>query len=367
MEQKSEFKNRLGMFDLLKALAFLLIMLGHYRAKISSYYPGNAVAPLLEALHIKIGVLMPLFFMMSGYYFKPTDMKKCVRKQADLLLKPYAIFAVIITVLVAAAGFASGGADEAWALAREKILAFIFCVTENRSIFGLPASYIGTIWFLPALFNAWVVLNFIFKYQDERTRACLVSASVIIGLLLGRLEFVPFLLPQTFTAVGFLAAGYLLNKEQFFAQKYSAWTWVIIAAVGIGSFIYGGSSMYRNYWRLGLLDVAGSIFESICILKLYFMVPVRENKLTGYLSHLGRGTLWLMGMHTIEQGLGWVRYVKAILRPVIKLPDNMFFDIALQFVLSLLLLTIGLYAIEWYTRQKHIKKAQKRKASRAST
>lgn len=80
--------GRLQWLDTLKGIGILLIMISH------AFYNIPYMGIYLWACYI------PLFFMASGYTFKPThNLQETMKKKAKRLLCPYFIYACIFTAL----------------------------------------------------------------------------------------------------------------------------------------------------------------------------------------------------------------------------------------------------------------------------
>ena len=109
-KRKYSIKNTLGMFDLIKGVIMIMVMLGHtyglfdelnkydsINAQIGALGIHRIIFALLVTIMLKLS--MPVLFIISGYGFRKTPFKKCVKNQFDRLMKPYIITALISVVL----------------------------------------------------------------------------------------------------------------------------------------------------------------------------------------------------------------------------------------------------------------------------
>ena len=83
--------NYIGMFDLLKGVGMLLIILGH---TVNNYtFAGTQMHVGMMAfgvVYILVGAgVLQAFFLISGYGFRRTSIRSCIKKQTILMLKPY--------------------------------------------------------------------------------------------------------------------------------------------------------------------------------------------------------------------------------------------------------------------------------------
>ena len=107
IQEKSKEKNLYypGMFDFIKGLALLSIVMRHAQDSIGLEMIASKDASsimgifrLIEHLISFGDATMPMFLLASGYGFRKTkDNVKCVKKQSKLLLKPFTIVACLTT------------------------------------------------------------------------------------------------------------------------------------------------------------------------------------------------------------------------------------------------------------------------------
>ena len=80
--------NSIGMFDMLKGVGMITIVLAHtaelYPMQISGGLSLTAFFPFIYR-----EALMAAFFIASGYGFRKRSIGKCIQQQLRALLKPY--------------------------------------------------------------------------------------------------------------------------------------------------------------------------------------------------------------------------------------------------------------------------------------
>ena len=76
--------------DLMKAISILLMVVGHNEL---SYWFGGLPRSIIYTFHI------PLFFILSGYMYKPNELYTTIKRSAESLLYPYLTFAIITLII----------------------------------------------------------------------------------------------------------------------------------------------------------------------------------------------------------------------------------------------------------------------------
>ena len=70
-------------FDMMKGIGILLVIIGHVAH-------GYGLYPIIYVFH------MPLFFIVSGYFYKPKQPLVLFKRDVKLLLLPYCLVAMLI-------------------------------------------------------------------------------------------------------------------------------------------------------------------------------------------------------------------------------------------------------------------------------
>jgi polysaccharide biosynthesis protein PslL len=130
-------KDRLRHIDIAKGIAIILVVFAHNRFVM---HDRGKLFNLLSSF------LLPLFFFLSGIFFKPTEpFKRILIKKADSLLKPY-----YVTLLMLGAAY--------FLIRHESIWEYLFGVLYGN---GATIKWVP-LWFLPHLYlitlYAWCLL-----------------------------------------------------------------------------------------------------------------------------------------------------------------------------------------------------------------
>ena len=185
-------KQRITYIDLFRAAGIVSMIMGHI----------NFGEPFDHLIH---GFHMPLFFLVSGYFFKRSEstnsFKKKIRSKCKSLLLPYVIFAFFH---IALASVLRKDFDYDWL----RLLVF------NTDKHGLP--HAGALWFLTSLFFAdifYMTIDRICCYG--KGMHCIVIAAGLIGNVLGLLPFrVPFGIDVSLVGMLFMHIGRLLRQDK---------------------------------------------------------------------------------------------------------------------------------------------------------
>ena len=152
-------KNREAWIDFAKGLGIIFVVMGHAG--------DNGINPYLS------WVAMPLFFMVSGFLFKPVHgdaFKKWSLKRAKQLMIPYFAYGVVIALLI---------------LIKDKFDFGIFFENLGLLLYGgdiLKGSF-AVFWFITCLFLTQLLFAFISRYprtvQFAIVAACYVLSFVV--------------------------------------------------------------------------------------------------------------------------------------------------------------------------------------------
>lgn len=158
-------ENTLHYIDTLKGVAIVLVLIGH-----RSFHPN--VTYFIYLFH------MPLFFFLSGFLdkMKYQSWGEIVRKKGARLLYPYVVFGILILIYNTVFDLVMGNIteDKLW----KRIVALVYgnCIWENNS------DYIGTLWFLVALFIASLFSYIIYQLSSKQNKVLMISICLFLLL-----------------------------------------------------------------------------------------------------------------------------------------------------------------------------------------
>ena len=122
-------KTRLIQYDILKGIGILLVLLGH-----------TEQLPLHTKMYI-YAFHMPLFFFLSGVFFKPGSIKNVIVKGLKQLMVPWTFFLGVLYLGYLLVSLKAGGLG-----------VFLDVITKHSNPLDEDAKLWLSIWFLPCLF-----------------------------------------------------------------------------------------------------------------------------------------------------------------------------------------------------------------------
>ena len=186
-------KNRDNTFDVMKGIGILAMVIGH------------CPIPLFFEKFIFVWHV-PMFFMISGYFFKKESEKVYLKKNVRHLILPYIVTSLVLIVFSLVKQLVIGKGDTMTMV----IATLVGNGTVNNPT--LSRYSVGAIWFLLALF--WCRLLFYFL----QTR---ISSRVIMGITLvtlatistyvGTSIYLPTDILQGISALLFFYLGYTVR------------------------------------------------------------------------------------------------------------------------------------------------------------
>ncbi len=264
----------LDWLDICKGIGILLVVIGHY-------WIDHQISTYIYMFH------MPLFFLLSGYLFKPKHLIKeyLVKKSINLIL-PYISFLIIIGITYNFETFSNTSFKEA--LPHLKILIL------GGSLLKGP---LGVFWFITCLYFTQQIYNLILcKFDLLNTH--LISAFLLVLAYINQYFFNEIFVPYAFNvclfSIPIFHIGYLLKKYSLkFPKRYILFGLIPIL---ITYFIPENTMdmKYNNYGIIGL-TLLSSILIIIPIIIFSKMIVL--SFLGTILKFIGKCSLLIMFLH----------------------------------------------------------------------
>lgn len=202
--------------DLLRALGIIIMVLGHVGV-------GVGFDKFIHAFH------MPMWFIISGYFYKEnTDIKCYVKKKMYALFVPYIVFGIAFELLLT-----STISDGKW------YQALLF-----------PNIYAnGVQWFLPALMFADIIAYFVLHAFSSKIGIVLCLCIGLFGTF--HLCTMPLAIDSALVGVGFFAIGIIVRKhEQYILSIRGIKLWLLMMTSFLLIFANGYVNMRTNQYSL---------------------------------------------------------------------------------------------------------------------
>jgi fucose 4-O-acetylase-like acetyltransferase len=194
--------GRLAWIDVAKGIGIILVVFGH----VADSSDHAFMKPLMWFVFL---FHMPLFFILSGYVYKPKDDWEYVRAKARSLLVPYFAYLIPIFLVTHAKDLLH---------IREEFAPLMTDVVEALYGGRLLTVSLGVFWFVTCLFLTQISYNFLVnRIESGKTLAVVISVLALVGLLAGKFmnDFtLPWALTVVPVAMACFAFGDYLRRAQ---------------------------------------------------------------------------------------------------------------------------------------------------------
>lgn len=281
MQKKS---CRVGYFDIAKGIGIIAVIMGHTIWD----------SPLKQCI---FSFHMPLFFLISGYFFKKKETKICLKQNAKHLIIPYFFTCFCIMFSSIIVSFLLNGQEQIPANLKEWFIASLYGSGGVHEVpFHIPQ--IGATWFLWALFLAFLIFN---NIVDTKWTMLIVATLAYIGYKTADMIWLPLSIQPALVSLLFVYFGYECKKNKLLEKKLSIWWAIVIAAIWVISFYYGGHMyLVGCYFGNGFLDIIGALCGTFIILLVSRLIERYTKYISKFLQFLGRNTLPILCFHLIE-------------------------------------------------------------------
>lgn len=293
--------KRIEWIDIARGIAIIFVIIGHSLGNYFSSYFAN----LIYVFH------MPIFFILSGYLYKPKNKKRFLKSSLFNLIIPY-----IGTVILAFLLFTIYKLCNNPIIAPSRVSSYK--QLSISALYGIGASTdlpfigksiipIGAIWFLLAffigtqLFN--IIMSFSFKKDDLVIKEAIVACCAFLGMYIQTYIYLPWSINAALLAQVFFFAGFILNKFDLLSFKnkiviiVSSIIWLMTATMGL----FGLDNLqFPNMY----LAIVGGIASSIVVIKFSMYLEnelfSQRSKIKNALCFLGAESLCMFCFHLID-------------------------------------------------------------------
>lgn len=309
----SETTKRDTTFDIMKCFGIIAVIIGHL---------SSIGHQFIFSWH------MPLFFIVSGYFYHEKDVKSMIKNDAKRLLLPYFATCLIIVAYYLFISLISGNNQvNYW------IYATLFAngSSNHTSLYFAHFPQIGAIWFLWALFWCKNVFNYII--QKARTfyfSICLI-VSIIAILIDNYIINLPFAFLPGMAAIIFYALGYIIRQRGGFIALPIIFA-VLIIGVWILAFTFSDMSLVRCYFQNYPLNILGACGGTYFIWLLSRWMSKFQTLIVSFIVWVGRNSLTFLCIHLLDLDI----YVRS---SILHIPSSMWIPYVL------LLCIVGTYLL----------------------
>jgi len=311
-------KTRQPEQDIAKGIGMLFVIFLHTVTLYTLGGRDTEASGLISILFLALmGYMMPFFFIMSGYNYKPGVLSygASIRKRAKQLLIPLFNYTVAIWVLLGTYLCLRGETD---VLTLLKSYVAYWLTDPLAGWIGLDASRtlvaqaVGPTWFVKCLMVAYLIFSAVAPYALKKPTSMI---SVILGLfglsfiITSFVDDLPWDAEVAPAAAGLMLVGTLMKKYQLFENRETKTVWTVInTLVAVAILVYlqvevpgvGMISGGRITYKMGAVEVFVTL---ICgVLGTLFLINVSKvlmklKVLGTFLAYVGQNSLIVLIIH----------------------------------------------------------------------
>ena len=284
-QQKFE-TNRDELFDVLKGIAIILVIVGHCHL--------TKLRPIIYSFHI------PIFFFITGYFLKIRPLRQEITLSIKRLIIPYIFTATCIcvaTFIKEALNYEDSDGSLSYKAIVTHLLGFRGSVVPQWI-----GSHIDVLWFILALFWARIISISLIKRIKSNILLLLAFLFLgIAGIFLDKSIFIPYCISQGLCASSFIFAGYIANKYKVLDSEYSKKNIPILAILWIYSWHQGAINMAICKYNVNYILAWGGALGAIILLYSSVKALYTSNSfLWRSLLFCGRFSLIIFCVHAFE-------------------------------------------------------------------
>lgn len=267
-------KQRIEFIDLAKGICIILVTIGHCGV--------NIAIPGLEI------VRMPLYFMLSGLFFKTYgDFTGFAIKKTNKILIPFLFFYIAAYILY-------------YILKYTKPEFLITDATGILDIFTQRQYFNGPIWFLLALYWCGIIfagLTIVIKRDAVRILAILAIGWV--GVLLGRVNIIiPMFIDVALTAMPFYCLGYYLKQTKIlYSNKYDKYNILFAILLYAISYLISQNTTFRLAYHYNAIENIVAVYAIAITSVMAILYLCKIIKYIPIVSYMGRYSIIILCTH----------------------------------------------------------------------
>lgn len=280
MERKTNVN--MVMFDFAKGLAMLAVVFIH-----SGAVADHDTYPVVLIRSVVVAV----FFMASGFWLRKRKVKTGIRLAAQQLLIPYAVTLGIILAVGFVHRLLTRDLGEYWEL-------FVLPVLKRGA-----GPRTGALWFLVATFQTWSMYYLLMRLKDGRLRFVLVLLGAVVGMGLLPLHDYTYLIPQSLLMLPYIYGGYWIREKGLFDKNVPAWLLVVLSVPALVLAAFGKIDVIMDVADFGIVNIAAQLLFGYALIYVTLLINAKEWKWTEWIMEIGRHSLWVLCIHSIEMSV----------------------------------------------------------------
>ena len=308
-------------YDIARGIAMLCVVFAHTGYQI----PG-------EMKRFAFSFHMPLFFLLSGYFFHPLPMGQCVRKTIRNYCVPYFLTCIFIILIHIGISLVQGVSP--WPRTFRFLAAMLYgsgSRTDGPALWPTKFYAIGAIWFLLALAWGQIVLNAVLLgfrkaagMAGEKQQTTGFQHIAVFGIsyaayyMSNHGVWLPLSLEAGLFAVGLIYLGYMARQAGTEGLRFPLPVYLVFLIIAVYMSLHGGKFLLVGNRSMDLpMDIIGSLSISFLVIRFSSWVSARLNGRGGLLGFIGKRTLPILCVHCCEaKFLKWTTQVPDYLNSI---------------------------------------------------
>ena len=210
-------RTRDVLIDVLKGIGILFML--------SAHSLGGYVHSFAYSFH------MPLFFIVSGYFYRSKGLKCCISDGFNRLLAPSLYTCLLMLVISIVEDFCGLEGVKSPSQVMDMLVYANGSSANYTKIWGNFAC-IGSLWFLGCLFWAKIIYEILHYLADFRHIALLCFFLSVIAVIIGQYMVLPYSFLQGITVLPFLCIGECIKKVDTKQLKTEYFVFFFLLVVG---------------------------------------------------------------------------------------------------------------------------------------
>lgn len=323
MSATKRLKINLGSFDFIKGIAIISVILFHGTSSDDIAQPG-AFSLFVRFLWLTRYAIIPLFFLISGFGFKPKPANIMLKKSFSESVVPHLWITLAVAIVYP---FVNYPAFDSWQTSFYHMAGFVSSMllgyVGGVFSFNADAYWCSVTWYLLATFVAHNCLNLILKFRSVFSQILCSVLCIVLGNTLFNLDFKYFCIPQGLIAVGYCYIGYAIKTFNLFERIYhSFWTYFILIPLAYVENKWGYFDLCPGIFSNLFLDYIGAGCFALLLMLIGFRLGQLDWKYIDWVKQIGVYTYWILCIHSFEiVAMPW-----RLLTGWIGIPSLMFFS-----------------------------------------
>lgn len=271
--------------DIVKGIGMILMVMAH------TYGPESLLWRIVYPFH------MPLFFIISGYFFKEKRTNLLIYASFNRLIKPYLFICAVVTFI--------------------KFIQHLVNPSMHFIDIISILNGIGPGWFLISLFWSKVIFNLIIKYFSNHYFVISIFISSIVSLTY---SFIPIkinlALPQGLSCLVFIAVGYIVKQKDILTiiKKHSYIIIILSIIFWMITFNFGQVEISKCTYKLWIIDYLGAIGGTCFCYYFASYIKNHSSFLSTKLGYISIYSIAILAFHAIDYTIFFWHHLSRLIK-----------------------------------------------------